>query len=336
MKNNLTNKARPYKRNPRHVHWEIFSDRLEEGVPYLERISGEPRVDTFIDTSGTRIGVRIYSLPKVMPLSPLGEVSILRKEISGRNVVEISTSNGHLFREFYNLVRDIADRVQVDKQDVGSAIVKTLHAWASLLQKLAILSDERQIGLLGELWFLDYLARRSGWPTAVDAWKGPRAEEHDFTLARTDVEVKSTLKEKRIHQIGSLTQAVPKDGRQLYILSIQFTPAPAPEGRTLAAAVSAILTASAKKNPSASALIEERLFNCGWRDEHAAHYNECYTLRTPPCLIPVDDKFPAITAHTLKSLGPDLLQRIDHVSYGINLDGLGILSTQSSFNTKLV
>ncbi|MDH4164359.1 MAG: PD-(D/E)XK motif protein [Nitrospirota bacterium] len=336
MKNNLIKNTRTYKRNPRHVHWEIFSDRIEEGVPYLERIPGEPRVDTFIDTSGTRIGVRIYSLPKVMPVSPLGEVSIIRKEISSRNVVEISTSNCQLFREFYNLVRDIADRVQVDKQDVGSAIIKTLHAWASLLQKLSILSDERQIGLLGELWFLDYLARRSGWSTAADAWKGPGAEEHDFTLARTDIEVKSTLKEKRIHQIGSLTQAVPKKGRQLYILSIQFTPAPAPEGRTLAAAVSAILSVSAKKSPSASALIEERLFSCGWREEHASHYIDSYTLRTPPSLIPVDKKFPAITADTLNTLGSDLIQRIDRVSYGVNLEGMGILSTHSSFNAKLV
>ena len=310
-------------RDSRHLSWESFEQLILAGHPAVEVVVGQPKVEIFTDAGGARIGVRTPSTDTDTPPSPLVEIDIRQRRMADDRFVEIATSNRNLYRDFYAFACAVADRLQVDALPVTAAVDSALQAWAALLQRLAVLDDERQAGLIGELWLLRRLADSSDWTTAVEAWKGSDAEEHDFSWAGTDMEVKTTLSEKRVHIIGSLTQLVPTGSIPLFVLSIQLTGAGAGTGQTITDAVSGALEQIAMESPAVAGRLRVRLHDAGWREEHASHYRRRFALRSPPTLVPVDDTCPAITPATLSALGPDRLARVGQVAYRVDLTGLG-------------
>lgn len=306
----------------RHLSWDRFDQLIQAGPPAVEAVSGYPKVEIFTDTGGSRIGVRTPAPDENLPPSPLVEIDIRRRQLGDSDVVEVSTTNAALYRDFYAFACAVADRLQTDGMPAGQAVNASLDAWAALLQRLALLDDDHQTGLLGELWLLRFLADSIGWTTAISAWKGTDAEEHDFSLPHADIEVKTTRSESRVHVIGSATQLVPTGSTPLYVLSVQFTGAGAGAGESLADAVRAALD-GAKPTADAHRQLCRRLKDAGWKDEHAMHYRRRYVLRTPPALVAVDDDCPVITPQTLAALGPDRLSRISQVAYRVDLTGLG-------------
>jgi hypothetical protein len=317
----------------RHLSWDLFNDRIRQGPPSLEPIRGTPGADMFIEPRGARIGLRMSSAGGVVPASPLADIDIRRVGSGSRAVLEMSTSNTDLYREFYAFCCEVADRVQIDGQAVPEAFAETLRLWASLLRRKPIMSEEKQIGLMGELWLLDRVGRSRGWRVAGDAWRGPESEEHDFTLATSDVEVKTTRSEVRLHRIGTLTQLVPKPGRPLFVLSIQLTgTARTAASLSLPRMVERSLTKARGAGKASAATIRERVEGYGWNDDHARHYGQEWELRSPPALIEVDGRFPAIVPGTLKALGREQRNRIDQVVYDVKLDGLGVLEGSEQFS----
>jgi hypothetical protein len=292
-------------------------------------------VEIFTDAAGARIGVRLAAPPGDLPPNRLVEVDIRRRRLGGADAVEVSTSNPTLYREFYAFACAVADRVQIERLPASAAVESALDNWAALLQRLAILDDARQIGLLGEIWLLSRLALRLGWDEAVQAWKGADAEEHDFSCRDFDIEVKTTLAERRIHVIGSLTQLAPTADRPLYILSLQLTGAGAGPGESLADAVARVERDAQSASEAARQRLNALLGGSGWRPEHAPHYSRRFSLRTAPCLVAVDDLCPSITPGTLSGLGSEKLARIGQVVYRVDLTGLGHEEGHPSFDRLL-
>lgn len=320
----------------RHLSWEAFEERIRSGTPSIERIAGHPRVDAVIDAGGARVGVRIHGLTTALPTSPLSEITIHHGKAEGGAFVDVATSNPDLFPDFYAFCCAVADRVQLDQRGPEDAISETLAAWAALLRRIALLSEEHQVGLIGELWFLREVAARLGWAAALDAWKGPRSEEHDFVLPLVDVEVKTTTKERRVHQIGSLKQLEPKLNRPLFILSVQLTAASAAAGgMALPGWIAQIEGEAQAAERGLSGILHRQLFTRGWRPEHSLHYLSSFALRSEATAVPVDERCPAVVSAVLAGLGADRLARLERVSYGINLEGLGILSTHHEFSPLL-
>ena len=307
----------------RHLSWETFDALVHAGPPAVEVVEGEPRVEIFTDAGGSRIGVRTPAAGSDVPPSPLVEIDIRRRHLGGGEVIEISTTNSALYRDFYAFACAVSDRLQIDGMPSTAAVDSALESWAALLQRLSLLNDERQTGLIGELWLLARLAHTMGWPGAVAAWKGSDAEEHDFSIAGADIEVKTTLSETRVHMIGSLTQLVPTGSTPLYVLSVQLTGAGAGAGRSLAEVVADVLAEAATADTETRRSLRLRLRDSGWRDEHSEHYRRRFALRTPPALVPVDDNCPTITPTSLAALGADRLARLRQVAYRVDLTGLG-------------
>lgn len=306
----------------RHLSWERFASLVIAEPPAVERVSGEPRVEIFTDPGGSRIGIRIFS-DSTVPDMPLVEIDSRSMAMDGENVIEISTTNSRLYREFYAFACTVADGVQIASLTPACAVETSLASWAALVERLAILSLERQTGLLGELWMLNRIAAAKGWGDALRSWKGPDAEEHDFSLADGDIEVKTTVSERRIHMIGSLTQLLPMPGRPLYILSLQFTQSGLGPGSTLTQAVAeAYASAGAESSVFASDL-GSRLQRVGWRQEHGQYYRRRWNLRSAAQLITVDETCPAIVPETVASLGVSRLSRVVQLSYRVDLEGLG-------------
>lgn len=322
-------------RDTRHLSWERFEQLVQAGPPAVEVVTGDPRVEIFTDADGSRIGVRTPATDTEIPPSPLVEIDIREHRVGGVDVVEISTTNAALYRDFHAFACAVADRLQLDGMPAGAAIDSALAAWAALLQRLALLNDERQVGLMGELWLLRRVGHVRGWRTAVEAWKGSDAEEHDFSWDGTDLEVKTTLSERRLHVIGSLTQLAPTNGRPLYILSLQLTGAGAGSGESLAEAVQDVANSVAGESESTRHRLREQLRHTGWRTEHARYYRRRFLPRTPPALVPVDDMCPPITPATLAGLGADRLARLGQVAYRVDLTGLGDEEGSSRFHSPL-
>ena len=306
----------------RHLSWERFESLINAGPPAVERVAGEPQVEIFTDPGGSRIGVRIFS-GETVPDTPLAEMDIRRTVVDWEKATEISTTNSRLYREFYAFACAVANGVQVASLPPARAVDSALASWAALLERLAILSPERQTGLLGELWMLERLAGAQGWDQALRSWQGPDAEEHDFSLAEVDIEVKTTVSERRVHMIGSLTQLLAKPGRPLCILSLQFTQSGLGPGKTLTQVVTDIRAAAGAKSAALEPELDARLQHVGWRQEHAPYYRRRWSPRSPARLIAVDETCPSIVPTTLASLGASRLARIVQLSYRIDLEGLG-------------
>src|SRR5439155_9457885 len=82
-----------------------------------------------------------------------------------------------------------------DEHRAVEKLVDRLGAWKELFRGSGPqpLGDEEQLGLYGELLFLEELITRNIQPaSAVDAWKGPLKDPHDFHLGSVHVEVKTT------------------------------------------------------------------------------------------------------------------------------------------------
>lgn len=315
----------------RHLPWDLFNRLIEQGAPAIELLSGNPRVEIFTDAGGARIGVRTPHESADVPPSQLVEIDIHSRMIGGARQLEVSTSNTSLYADFYAFACAVADRIQLQELPPQAAVEDALAAWSSLLQRVSLLTPEQQTGLMGELWLLKRLGQSIGWVQAIEAWKGPGSEEHDFSVHAVDIEVKSTLSERRHHVIGSLTQLVPTGSRPLYVLSIQFTGAGAGSGTSLAEAVEGVQRSARAHSAHVAVRLNSQLEASGWRHDSADHYTSRFELRTTPALIPVDDNFPALTPATLASLGPENRQRLLQVSYRVDLSDLGYLDGSPQF-----
>jgi hypothetical protein len=313
----------------RHLLWETFSSRIHVGPPSVEPLAGKPRALFFIDPGGSRIGLRLFTKADSLPLSPLVQLDVRTARWGREDVVEISTSNEALFRDFYALGCSIADRVQLDRQEVGVALAETIRALEALLRRKTLLTEDAQVGLIGELLFLKRLAAEESWSVASRAWQGPGNEEHDFTLSNSDIEVKTTRGEQRVHCISSLRQMLPKPKRPLLLISVQVTAAlQSKSSFSLASLISSIVA----RAPQADAkLCLERLEQRGWVSADSHLYSRPFQLRSPMLAIRVNQRFPAIVPTTLAGLGGGNLARIRGVTYWIDVDGLGVLDGTTAF-----
>jgi hypothetical protein len=310
-------------RSSRHLAWGIFEARIEKGVPSVEPVEGTPLVHLVIEEHGRRISARLFTKERISEPSPLAEVSIRQIGIGSKTAVELSTGNPGLFQDFYALVCQIADRIQIDRQAVSKAVTGTLASWSALLKRKKLLSENEQIGLIGELLFLRRVAATLNWETAARSWFGPRREEHDFVLPTVDVEVKTTILERRLHRISSLKQLVPKKGRNLFFVSVQLTPGSS--GRnfvSLPDIATEVLACATQTSDESADLIRARLESLGWSEVDHPYYVDHYTLRTPMETTLVNKSFPALVPQTISRLGREAW-RIEDLAYSINVDGLG-------------
>jgi hypothetical protein len=156
---------------------------------------------------------------------------------------------------------------------------------------------------------------------AIQAWRGPQAEEHDFGLAALDVEVKTTTSEHRVHWIESLTQLVPTRDRPLWLISHQVTTAGTGHGHTLSDLVDVVRT----KIGTGGALdgFDDGLSASGWREDDRERHVIHWTRRTESLAYPVVDTFPRLTPDALRRSGL-MLDRIPEVRYRVDLDGLAV------------
>ena len=313
-----------------HPTWEEIQGYMDDEAPSLHVVDGSPYVALFIDEGGHRLGLRIAEdSPQLDLEEPLAEIEIDAVERSGRRCIELSTRNRPLLPYFYAFAVRLADRIQLEHGSVDEAIHGAMENWRLLMRQATMLSAERILGLIGELWLLGRLESSLGSP-ALDAWTGPHGEAHDFRLASHEIEVKTTRGERRIHTINGVQQLVPSEGSSLHVLSLQFAAAGAGEGTSLSELISAVRERFAAHSRAAdfSALISGSF---GIAPEREGYYRERVKLRSSPALIAVDDDLPRITQADLDAIQRPEMHRITDVHFRLDLTGLGALDGRDDF-----
>lgn len=237
-------------------------------------------------------------------------------------MVEVSTGARPLFRHFYAFMECVCEAVVREAASPLAALERALREWHSLLRTAGALSDERQIGLFGELWFLDRLIDADG-PTAVDAWVGPFRQAHDFRRGGEEFEVKTTTNESRRHHIHGLGQLSPSPERSLTLISIQI--APGGTGGATLPEMAAMVLSKLRRWPDAQGRLKTLLEDVlGLREADYPLYPRRWQLRSTPMSIPVADGCPRLVPNALATLPPAFVpDRISEVIYVVNVDGLG-------------
>jgi len=98
---------------------------------------------------------------------------------------------------------------------VQNVLAKWRRFWSGMAQ--GALTKQEQLGLFGELWFLNrWLAPALGVSAAVTMWRGPAGSRNDFEAPSLAIEVKTTGRVDGAHVIHGLDQLLePPSGRLL-------------------------------------------------------------------------------------------------------------------------
>lgn len=313
--------------------WEEFSLHLNSGVPVVVRVSGKPPVDLFVDPNGHRIGLRVPVGKDVSPPEPiLAVVDIHIATLEHGPHLEVSTEVADLYPYFFSFALSIADGIQFDHVPPEMALRRSLRDWRALLEQVAVLSPERELGLRGELWMLERLLQLRG-KDALAAWTGPRGEAHDFRFDTFEFEVKSTSSEHRTHLISSDTQLTASPQMSLFLLSLQFTGAGS-GGSTLGEEVDRLRQ---KLTPLGLAIEFDDVLASAYQLSPATFklYHRRLRLRSRPYLVPINDSFPRISQSDILNLPYKETSRLSDVRYRLDVEGLGWEEGDSGFLTVL-
>lgn len=309
---------------PHHLSWENFrSTVFHHGQQRVHRVTDTPCIEVFGDGVMNRIGIWLEIAPGTSipsELSKLAFISTRTFSQKGSLFLEVSTTTASLHRQFYHFAVAVAERVIAEKRLAIEAVRLELQCFTDLLEEKSLLGVERQLGLVGELIFLERLIAKGG-VGALDSWLGPLGEPHDFRLQTHEFEVKTTVSPHRVHTIHGMEQLVPSKGCSLYLVSVLLGPPGASDGFSLAEKVAQL---SDLFEPMSARLTQftTALEAGGFHTADSGHYTRRFAMRRPMGLVRVDNAFPAITRPTIQdALGP-LAPRVESLQYDVSIEGL--------------
>jgi Putative PD-(D/E)XK family member, (DUF4420) len=318
----------------RHLSWENFrATVLVSGQQRVHRVAAVPLIELFSDGNLNRIGILLETPADTVVPAELSRLTFITARTINRGtqlLLEISTSATSLQRQFYHFAVAVAERVIVEHLQPVAAVALELECFADLLTQTSLLGIEQQIGLLGELHFLQHLVTQLGARQALEAWLSPLPEPHDFRIQSREFEVKTTVAARRIHTIHGVEQLVPCSGCALFLVSVMLGPPGAAAGFSLADKV-AVLSGLFAPLPALlgrfTAAVEAR----GFRPADAVQYTRRFVARRPMGLVAVDTAFPVISRPVIQQALGAQATRVESLQYDVNVDGLELEEGAAQF-----
>lgn len=304
-----------------HLNGRLTAETLDAyfsgAAPRTIALVDDPRCLLRIDPQRERLELWLRNDRSEVDPGDLARIDLDREHYDDEDWLVIGIDASAARVEAYGLLAAVVDDV-VDGQSNALALRRSIDSFRDILARRTRMSDEKMLGLLGELVVLDHLAARLEPRRALEAWLGPDSEEHDFVLDDVDIEVKTTASEQRRHRISSETQLQPSPGRPLWLLSLQYTRGgDAAQGIRLGDMVARVRQRFA---PDTTAL-DLKLRTQGWRDEDDRLYRSRFVPRSTPAAFLVDDRFPAVTRRRLDDVVPRA-ELVGGVSYYVDVTSL--------------
>jgi hypothetical protein len=301
-----------------HLNPETLEQYFKAGVPAVVAISPSVGAKLEIDPHSQLLRLVIPAQGAEPEVTSYERLTVERSLAGGapeKFILTVDASDIHY--EAYSFLEAVLDYVRAGAS-LRKAVSDALAGQAELLAKRSKLTDERVTGLWGELDVFEHLVPRMGEVSAMEAWLGPLAQEHDFAFPTFEAEVKTTTANTRRHVIGSATQLQPSPERPLYLVSIQVTLGGAgQDALTLPEKVIKVRDLLEKTRRT----FETHLLGLGYHSEDADLYRASYQLRSVPRAYLVDDLFPAITQPRLDGVVPQP-GLVSDVSYRVDVTGL--------------
>lgn len=286
-----------------HLTADDIEKYFRQPLPAVRRLSAHPPTFLMIDPATEQIRLRVPPEPRAPDVAVFDRITFdVVQEIGEDDAwfqLTIDAAENH--HEAYLVVAAIVDLV-VSGTPFTDAVADGLHSFQELLLRKRRLTDEQQVGLFGELLFLEHAIAQFPDRDAIKAWAGADLEEHDFLFDGFSIEVKCTRSESRTHLIASASQLQPSPDRPLYLLSIQVTAAGAAfQGKGLGELIANIRDGLSEQSRH---LFDKKLEDAGWRDADAELYQRRWSLRSVPRPFLVDDDFPALTPKRIADVVP--------------------------------
>lgn len=301
----------------RHLTFSTLDELWNHGAPMMMPIKGQPACHLQLDPKNSLITlVAPYEMPEP-DVAKLKNVVFNAVSAGENEFAELSVRVEGSAHGAYGLLATIADELQIKKLPLAAAVAAGVVRHRNVFASRGAVTTEKEIGLLGELLFLEFLIHQVGAGPATGAWQGPLSEEHDFTFDSIHIEVKTTSSERRRHVVNGLDQLVPLRGVPLSLLSIQLTRTAPDGGRTLPQAVAYVRKIAGGHQVAVDAL----LTNFGWEDQDADLYPTFWALRSQPRAYSVKDDFPAMTPDLVGPVVPNFAL-LSEVSYRVDLTDL--------------
>lgn len=301
----------------RHLTFTTLDELWNNGAPMVLPIQGEPACRLQLDPKNSLIAlVTLYETPEP-DVAKLKNVGFNAVSAGEDELAELTVRVEGSVHGAYGLLATIADELQIEKMPLAAAVAAGVSRHRNVFASRGAMTTEKEIGLLGELLFLEFLIHQIGAGPAISAWQGPLSEEHDFTFDSVHVEVKSTSSERRRHIINGLDQLVPLRGVPLSLLSIQFTRTAPAGGRTLPQVVAYVRKIAGGHQVAVDAMLS----SFGWLDEDADLYPTFWALRSQPRAYDVKGDFPAMTPDLVGPVVPNF-SLLSEVSYRVDLTDL--------------
>jgi hypothetical protein len=302
----------------RHVPLSVVVKYLANRTPGAFYVEGHPHAKILIKPDAGALALRVPANGRNPDIVPFRNVRLETLLDGADAVFELTVFLAdNSVEEAYGWLCAVLDRIQINGQLPADSIEQSLSSLAGILARRRGLSDHEQLGLCGELIILLGLASGEDAANAVNCWLGPAGEQHDFMTNRGDLEVKTTLRERREHWISGQSQLVATGGRALHLVSIQLTTASAMQGLSLPD----LVDLARNRLSGASGDLETKLDAVGFSSDDASLYTRRYLIRGEPVFYPVNNAFPALTHARLDASVPDAV-RISEVQYLLDVTGL--------------
>lgn len=301
----------------RHLTFTTLDELWNNGAPMVLPIKGDPACRLQLDPkSGLITLVTAYDTPEP-DVAKLKNVGFAAVSSGDDELAELTIRVEGSVHGAYGLLATVADELQVEKMPLAAAVAAAVARHRNVFASRGAMTTEKEVGLLGELLFLEFLTHQIGAGPAAASWQGPLSEEHDFTFDSVHIEVKTTSGERRKHVIHGLDQLVPLRGVPLSLLSIQLTRTSPEGGRTLPQVVAHVRKIAGGHQVA----IDSMLASFGWQDDDADLYPTFWALRSQPRAYDVQGDFPAMTADLVGPVVSNFALLSD-VSYRVDLTDL--------------
>ncbi len=289
---------------------------IQGGQAYKWHLSTQPAIDLVVDIPAKSLTISGAHDGTNIDTDRMRHCSFrVNAALEGQASFELAIRPVEDWYTYYSFIEMVVKRL-VDGQPQAQAVAESIDIWNSLVSTKPALGQDQEVGLIGELLFVEFLLSKIG-PISLNNWTGPDREEHDFKFHEYDVEVKTTTQEARSHMIGSISQLKESPNKGLFLLSNQLTKTGG-SGVTLSELVERI---NSKLTFEESIIFRDKLKKSKYLFEDAPLYKTDWELRTSPKFFIVDEAFPRLLAANL-GLSPENLGRVSDVSYRINLEGL--------------
>lgn len=292
--------------------WSSIEQSNEAGL--LKRLyssDSELHVYAIFQNPENHCGIALsYSKDIRVDISPFSNLRDLQVSIQPDS--SFSQNNLLIIKLLYDQSRDVfavmcENMVQSvlslhSERDVVRAIINQLEKWQMLFEKLKGegLTPAEQLGLYGELHFIQkYLARQDAF-YVLNSWVGTDREIRDFQYSNWALEVKTTSSNNH-QKVGVSSERqldeTLLDNLFLFHLSVETSKM---NGESLNAKVNAVREIL-QDNVSALNIFNNKLIDAGYFERHTHLYEErCYQIRDEN-YYKIDGDFPRIKENEIRS-----------------------------------